>query len=200
MLGAGGTVRPRWVEGKPDWFPPEFDWVVGCTHSGMPKETEPVRNLVGANMSFRRSALEEVGGFSNDLGRIGTLPVGCEETDLSIRIGQRWPQAEIVYDPAAGVDHVVPGARARTAYFLERCSAEGRSKALLTQLIGTDDGLESERSYVRRTLPLGFLNGFRDAARGDISGLARAAMIVVGLLATSAGYVRARLRRGEARL
>ena len=200
VLGAGGTVRPRWVEGKPDWFPPEFDWVVGCTHSGMPKETEPVRNLVGANMSFRRSALEEVGGFSNDLGRIGTLPVGCEETDLSIRIGQRWPQAEIVYDPAAGVDHVVPGARARTAYFLERCSAEGRSKAVLTQLVGTDDGLESERSYVRRTLPLGFLNGFRDAARGDISGLARAAMIVVGLLATSAGYVRARLRRGEARL
>ena len=200
VVGAGGTVRPRWVEGKPDWFPPEFDWVVGCTHSGMPKETEPVRNLVGANMSFRRSALEEVGGFSNDLGRIGTLPVGCEETDLSIRIGQRWPQAEIVYDPAAGVDHVVPGARARTAYFLERCSAEGRSKAVLTQLVGTDDGLESERSYVRRTLPLGFLNGFRDAARGDISGLARAAMIVVGLLATSAGYLRARLRRGEARL
>jgi glucosyl-dolichyl phosphate glucuronosyltransferase len=200
VLGAGGTVRPRWVEGKPDWFPPEFDWVVGCTHSGMPRETEPVRNLVGANMSFRRSALEEVGGFSHELGRVGTLPVGCEETDLSIRIGQRWPQAEIVYDPAAGVDHVVPAARGRAGYFLERCSAEGRSKAVLTQLVGSRNGLESERSYARRTLPLGFLKGLRDAVRGDPSGLARAAMIVVGLLATSAGYLRTRLRRGDARL
>src|SRR4029077_6201031 len=54
VVGAGGTVRPRWVEGKPGWFPPEFDWVVGCTHSGMPQTLEPVRNLVGANMSFRR--------------------------------------------------------------------------------------------------------------------------------------------------
>ena len=168
VLGAGGTVRPRWVEGKPDWFPPEFDWVVGCTHSGMPRKTEPVRNLVGANMSFRRSTLEEVGGFSHDLGRVGTLPVGCEETDLSIRVGQR--------------------------------SAEGRSKAVLTRLVGSRNGLESERSYARRTLPLGFLKGLRDAARGDLSGLARAAMIVVGLLATSAGYLRTRLRRGEARL
>jgi len=200
VLGAGGTVRPRWVEGKPDWFPPEFDWVVGCTHSGMPREVEPVRNLVGANMSFRRFALEEVGGFSHDLGRVGTLPVGCEETDLSIRIAQRWPRAEIVYDPAAGVDHVVPAARGRAAYFLERCTAEGRSKAVLTRLVGSRDGLESERSYVRSTLPLGFLNGLRDAARGDLSGVARAAMIVVGLLATSAGYLRVRLRRGEVRL
>jgi hypothetical protein len=70
----------------------------------------------------------------------------------------------------------------------------------LTQLVGSRNGLESERSYARRTLPLGFLKGLRDALRGDLSGLARAAMIVVGFLATSAGYLRMRLRRGEARL
>jgi glycosyltransferase involved in cell wall biosynthesis/GT2 family glycosyltransferase len=192
VYGAGGTVRPRWVEGKPGWFPPEFDWVVGCTHSGMPRQLEPVRNLVGANMSFRRQPLIEVGGFSHDLGRVGTLPVGCEETDLSIRVHQRWPEAEILYDPAAAVDHVVPGSRGRVRYFLDRCRAEGRSKAVLTGMVGSDDGLSSERSYVRRTLPLGFLRDLGDALRGDPSGLGRAAMIVVGLAATTADYLRVR--------
>lgn len=192
VLGAGGAVRPRWLEGKPGWFPPEFDWVVGCTHSGMPAERSPVRNLVGANMSFRRQPLLKVGGFSHDLGRVGTLPVGCEETDLSIRIGQRWPGAEIVYDPAAAVDHVVPPARGRVSYFLERCAAEGRSKAVLTTMVGSRDGLASERSYVRRTLPLGFLRDLRDALGGDLGGLGRAAMLALGLATTTAGYLRVR--------
>ncbi|HEY0317904.1 MAG TPA: glycosyltransferase [Solirubrobacterales bacterium] len=192
VLGAGGTVRPRWLEGKPGWFPPEFDWVVGCTHSGMPSERAPVRNLVGANMSFRRQPLVEVGGFSHELGRVGTLPVGCEETDLSIRIGRRWPQAEIVYDPAAAVDHVVPPARGKLRYFLQRCAAEGRSKAVLTGMVGSQDGLSSERSYVHRTLPLGFLHGLRDALRGELAGLGRAGMLGVGLATTTLGYLRVR--------
>jgi glycosyltransferase involved in cell wall biosynthesis/GT2 family glycosyltransferase len=192
VLGAGGAVRPRWLEGQPGWFPPEFDWVVGCTHSGMPQELSPVRNLVGANMSFRRAPLLEVGGFSHDLGRVGTLPVGCEETDLSIRVHQRWPQAEILYDPAAKVEHVVPPSRGKLSYFLDRCRAEGRSKAVLTGMVGAEDGLSSERSYVRRTLPLGFLRDLRDTFKGDAGGVGRAAMIVVGLAATSFDYLRVR--------
>jgi glycosyltransferase involved in cell wall biosynthesis/GT2 family glycosyltransferase len=192
VLGAGGAVRPRWVEGKPGWFPPEFDWVVGCTHSGMPQQLEPVRNLVGANMSFRRQPLLDVGGFSHDLGRVGTLPVGCEETDLSIRVHQRWPEAEILYDPAAEVEHVVPASRGKVRYFLDRCRAEGRSKAVLSGMVGSDDGLSSERTYVRRTLPLGFLRDLGDAAKGDAGGFGRAAMIFVGLAATTVDYLRVR--------
>jgi glycosyltransferase involved in cell wall biosynthesis len=192
VLGAGGTVRPRWLEGKPAWFPPEFDWVVGCTHSGMPRQLEPVRNLVGANMSFRRQPLVEVGGFSHELGRVGTLPVGCEETDLSIRVHQRWPEARILYDPGAAVEHVVPPARGKVRYFLDRCRAEGRSKAVLSGMVGTGDGLSSERTYVRRTLPLGVLRDLGAVFKGDFSGPSRAAMIVVGLAATTADYLRVR--------
>ena len=197
VLGAGGTVRPRWVEGKPGWFPPEFDWVVGCTHSGMPQQLEPVRNLVGANMSFRRQPLLDVGGFSHELGRVGTLPVGCEETDLSIRVHQRWPEAEILYDPAAAVEHVVPPARGKVRYFIDRCRAEGRSKAVLSGMVGTADGLSSERSYVRRTLPLGVLRDLGAVFKGDFSGPSRAAMIVVGLAATSVDYLRVRTGLAE---
>jgi glycosyltransferase involved in cell wall biosynthesis/GT2 family glycosyltransferase len=189
VLGAGGTVRPAWVAGKPSWFPPEFDWVVGCTHSGMPKQREAVRNLVGANMSLRREALLEAGGFRHELGRIGTIPAGCEETDLCIRVGKLWPEGKILYDPAAAVDHYVPATRGTREYFTSRCRGEGRSKAVLAGLVGSESGLEAERTYTSRTLPLGVLRGVGDALRGDFSGLSRAAMIVTGLLTTTAGYV-----------
>lgn len=188
VLGVGGTVRPRWLEGRPRWFPDEFDWVVGCTHSGMPRERTVVRNLVGANMSFRRDVLAEVGGFRRGLGRVGATPLGCEETDLCIRVGERWPDSLIVYSPMVSVDHVVPPARSRLRYFAARCAAEGRSKAVLTRLNGSKSGLASERVYVRRTLPLGLIQGVREALRGDPSGLARAAMLGVGLLTTTVGY------------
>jgi glucosyl-dolichyl phosphate glucuronosyltransferase len=192
VLGAGGTVRPEWSAGRPPWFPPEFDWVVGCTHSGMPRRREPVRNLVGANMSFRREALVEAGGFRHELGRIGKIPAGCEETDLCIRIGQRHPEGEIVYDPEAIVDHHVPAERGSLDYFSSRCRGEGRSKAILTALVGSDSGLSAERSYVRRTLPGGFLRGLAAPFRGDLSGPRRAAAIVFGLGSTTAGYLGAR--------
>ena len=192
VLGAGGAVRPAWAAGRPGWFPAEFDWVVGCTHSGMPREGTAVRNLVGANMSFRREALVEVGGFRHELGRIGTIPSGCEETDLCIRIGRRWPQGTILYDPAAVVDHLVPPERGKLGYFLSRCRGEGRSKAVLSALVGSDSGLSAERSYVRGTLPLGFLRYLAGTLRGELSGLARAGMLAVGLLSTSAGYLSAR--------
>ena len=193
VVGVGGTVRPLWEDGRPSWFPAEFDWVVGCTHSGMPSRTEPVRNLVGANMSFRREALVEVGGFRHELGRVGTIPAGCEETDLCIRISERWPEGEIRYDPDAVVDHLVPAARGTAKYFTSRCRGEGRSKAILAKLVGSQSGLEAERSYVRRTLPLGFLRDLGDTLRGDFAGLSRAAMLVVGLTTTTAGYGSAQL-------
>jgi glycosyltransferase involved in cell wall biosynthesis len=195
VLGVGGTIRPRWVEGRPWWFPDEFDWVVGCTHSGMPQQRSRVRNLVGANMSFRRHVLIDVGGMRPELTRLGTVPVGPEDTDLCIRIGQMWPDGVILYDPAIEVDHTVPRARSRISYFVTRCAAEGRSKAVLGRFVGTDSGLSDERAYVRRTLPLGVIRGVRKVFRGDPNAAARAAMIVVGLLITSVGYLVGFLRR-----
>jgi glycosyltransferase involved in cell wall biosynthesis/GT2 family glycosyltransferase len=200
VLGVGGAVRPAWEKERPGWFPPEFDWVVGCTHSGMPQEPATVRNLVGANMSFRREVLTEVGGFRHELGRVGTIPAGCEETDLCIRIRHRRPDGEILYDPAAAVDHAVPVSRSTLSYFVSRCRGEGRSKAILTGLVGSDSGLEEERSYVRRTLPRGVMRGIGDALRGRPSGMARAATIASGLFTTAASYAMAgRQRRRLAR-
>jgi glycosyltransferase involved in cell wall biosynthesis len=199
VIGVGGTSEPVWPGKRPAWFPVEFDWVVGCTYRGMPEQTSQVRNLIGSNMSLRRDVLEQLGGFRSGIGRAGMRPVGCEETELCIRAAQRWPDTLLLYEPRARVSHRVSPGRATWKYFRSRCFSEGLSKALVSRLVGADDGLATERAYVRRTLPLGVVHGLSDAVcRQDLGGLARAAAISTGLLTTAAGYVLGRLLRVDA--
>lgn len=188
VLGVGGAIEPAWVEGRPPWFPKEFDWVVGCTYQGMPVTPQPVRNLIGCNMSFKREVFAAVGGFRDGIGRIGVRPVGCEETELCIRINQRWPNSKLLYDPRARVRHLVPSQRGTWHYFRSRCYSEGLSKALVAQFVGTKDGLASERTYTFRTLPQGVLRNVMQVFRLDFNGLRRAGAIIAGLGITTAGY------------
>jgi glycosyltransferase involved in cell wall biosynthesis len=193
VMAVGGAVVPEWLGGRPRWFPPEFDWVVGCSHPGMPATRLDVRNLIGANMSLRKEAVARLGGFEAGLGRVGRVPRGCEETELCIRIRSHWPRGRIVYDPSVVVQHSVPAERATLRYYLSRCRAEGRSKALLCALVGRRAGLSEERRYTRRTLPAGVGRGLLDLVKSaDAAGAARAALIVVGLGATFGGYVEGR--------
>jgi glycosyltransferase involved in cell wall biosynthesis len=188
-LGIGGAIEPLWTGGQAPWFPAEFGWVVGCSYRGMPGSTATVRNLIGANMSLRREVFAVVGDFSGALGRVGSRPVGCEETELCIRARQHWPGRFFLYEPRARVHHRVPAARVRWRYFLARCYAEGLSKAQVVRLVGPDDGLATERTYTFRTLPQGVLRGLADGLwRRDAAGFARAAAIVAGLAATTLGY------------
>ena len=198
VLGVGGAIDPSWTAGRPAGFPEEFGWVVGCSYAGLPAEATPVRNLIGANMSIRRSVFDAVGGFTSGIGRVGTRPVGCEETELCIRARQRIPGGEFVFEPRARVRHAVPADRATWAYFRSRCFAEGVSKAQVAAAAGARDGLSTERTYVVRTPPAGVLRGVRDALRGDASGLVRAAGIVSGLVLTAAGYLAGAVRMERA--
>lgn len=191
VLGVGGRIDPLWVAGtRPACFPSEFDWVVGCTYRGMPERTSDVRNVIGANMSLRHGVLVATGGFRVGIGRVGSRPVGCEETELCIRAGQQFDHGRFIFEPGARVLHRVPPQRAGWRYFRDRCMAEGYSKALVTRCVGTRDGLSSERHYALRTLPAGVARGMGDALRrGDPSGLGRGTAIAAGLALTSAGYV-----------
>lgn len=189
VVGVGGHVEPVWAGGRPAWFPSEFGWVVGCSYRGQPTSTTAVRNPIGANMSFRRDAINAVGGFSPVVGRVGTRPVGCEETELSIRVVQRDPEARIVLEPGARVRHHVPAERARWSYFRRRCWAEGLSKAAVSGLTDPRSALATERGYVLSTLPRGAADGLGAAwGGGPPGGARRAASIVAGLAITGAGY------------
>jgi GT2 family glycosyltransferase len=194
VLGVGGRVVPRFEAGRPTWLPPEFDWVVGCTYVGHRATPGPVRNLIGANMSVRRSVIDEIGGFRHSLGRTASLPAGCEETELFIRAGQHDPDGLIWYEPAAAVDHNVPASRTTREYFRSRCFAEGISKTQIARLVGTQDGLASERAYTTRALPRAIVRDLARSVRsGDRAGVARAGTVVRGIATTATGYLAARV-------
>ena len=195
VLGVGGAIEPVW-EKRPRWFPAEFGWVVGCTYRGLPPQRAAVRNLIGASMSFRRELFSEFGGFRNGIGRVGTRPVGCEETEFCLRVGRLRPGGRFVYQPLAVVHHRVPARRARWRYFLARCYGEGLSKALIVRAAGFRRGLAAERTYTARALTSGFCSALLGALTfRERSGFLRAAAIVAGLAAAAAGFCSGQLRR-----
>jgi hypothetical protein len=195
VIGVGGGVLPAWQAPRPAWFPDEFLWVVGCSYTGLPTARADVRNPIGANMSFRRDAFAVAGGFDTGIGRLGADAAGCEETEFAIRARAALPGSRVVLEPAAVCRHTVPAARLDRGYFRRRCRAEGRSKAVVARLAGAEAALETERTYVVRTLPRAVLRGLRDALTGDLGGLARACAVVEGTALTALAYLGAR-RRG----
>jgi hypothetical protein len=151
-------------------------------------------------MSFRRDAALGIGGFRSGFGRVGSVPLGCEETEFCIRLRQRWPNQVLIYQPRARVAHRVPAERGRLRYLARRCYSEGLSKAQVTRSLGSHDGLSTERKYVLRTLPQAVVRGFAEFARGEgPGGLKRSAAVVTGLLLTAGGYCHGRLRHALAR-
>ena len=190
ILGVGGSVIPLWPEQRANWFPEEFLWVVGCTYRGMPQSGGRIRNPIGANMAFRREVFEGVGGFLSNIGRVGTRPIGCEETELCIRARQHWPQRGFLYKPEAYVSHRIPGNRLTWSYFRTRCYGEGLSKAFVTRSVGIEDGLASERTYTFKILPEAIWRGFVETfVTRDLSGITRSAAIITGLTITALGYL-----------
>ena len=200
VVAVGGVAHPRFPGGRRPGLLPgdadtdargELDWIVGCTYTGQPARPASVRNLMGCNMSVRRSVFGDVGGFAEDLGRIGRNPLGCEETELCIRARQAYRRAgrdaRVVFEPAAAVDHRVGTERVRWSYLRRRCWSEGLSKAAVARLVGSDDALSTERAYVARVLPRAVVREL--AARRPVS----AGAVVAALAFTTAGYLRGRL-------
>ncbi|MBV9922194.1 MAG: glycosyltransferase family 2 protein [Pseudonocardia sp.] len=206
VQAVGGVAHPRWATWpnggrRPNLLPAAFpfdgdatgelDWIVGCTYTGQPTAAAEVRNLMGCNMSFRRGVFERVGGFAEEIGRIGKNPLGCEETELCIRARQSYARAgekiRIVFEPRAQVDHRVSYDRVEWAYLRRRSWAEGLSKAAVSKLVGFEDALSTERDYVAKVLPTAVLRELRQRR------MTSATAVVTALAWTTAGYIRGRL-------
>ncbi len=188
VLGVGGPIIPQWPENRPGWLPAEFDWTLGCSYKGENLNPGEIRNLIGCNMSFRRQALLLAGLFDENLGRNGDNGAGGEETDLARRLLAMFPGSWLAHAPGAEVRHVIETHRTRFSYFVKRCLAEGRSKALLA------DGLSRERDFVLKRLTGAFFgNIWAGLTFRERHGLQRAAAIVIGTGAAGATYLWSRL-------
>ena len=193
VLGVGGQVKPVWQTGRPNWFPPEFDWVVGCSYRGMPTQRSQVRNFNGAIMSMRRRLLVESGGFDAGLSRIGTLSLSFEEREICARLQRRYLDGVYLYEPMAMVRRHVPRARTTCSYYRSRCYAEGLSKAVVRGLAGPEWHMSSEKSYLRSIIPRAIGRNLVRTLRGQPSGIACVLALAAGLLMNGIGYTAGRI-------
>lgn len=192
VVAVGGAVEAQWQTGEaPSWFPREFGWVVGCDYRGLPGHGQAIRNPIGAAMAVRRDALTEINGFSPELGRVGTLPVGCEETLMGVSLRQRFPHLEIVRDTTFRVAHHIPAARMTFTYFVRRCFHEGASKAVLSRISGHQLALSSERDYTTRILTSGLWHSRTNPLR--------ALALIAGFTVTAFGFTSGTVRQLRSR-
>jgi glycosyltransferase involved in cell wall biosynthesis len=187
VAGVGGWVEPHWEVEEPEWLPSTFYWVLGCSYRGLPGDGATIRNPIGASMALRREVFA-VGGFTSGIGRVGRVPLGCEETELCIRYGVRHPEERFVLARSSIVHHRVPASRATWHYVWTRCWAEGLSKAAVSSLVGATSGLAAERRHVARAIPAELIENLRGPdRRADSAG--RIGVLVGGTLVAAAGWL-----------
>lgn len=191
VVGVGGRMIPLWAGSRPRWFPHEFDWAVGASYRGMPEKAARVRNVWGCNMAVRRHVFDSIGGFREDLSKVGARS-RPEDTDLCLRAVAVQARGTWIYEPTGVAGHRVPLKRTTFGYFLYRCIHEGWGKAALAALNGTSESTSAEWLYTHRVLPEGIVRGLRDIVRGDVSGGMRSIAIVAGFSFTVAGFLTGR--------
>ena len=180
VMAVGGAPLPEFEAARPGWFPLEFDWVFGCAYSGLPESQAPVARLIGANMSVRRLALAEIGGFHSD---------NHDDMDMCHRLRDLRPAEQIIYEPMARVHHFVPAARTTWAYFWRRCFFVNKGKVAAFQQMEGAANLSADIGFVGRALSHGVSRGLRQASKGDAWGAVRAATILAGIVLAGSGHL-----------
>lgn len=126
----GGTCRAAFDGPRPRWLSPRLLQLAGITRFGdAPREARSSAEWpFGANMAFRRAALEAAGTFSETLGRRGTSLLSGEDSEMVERV--RAAGWRVWLEPAAVVDHTVHAERCRGRYYWRRLWWNGISRAV----------------------------------------------------------------------
>ena len=147
VVGLTGPAYPSWVGGPIEWFPSEFDWLIGCTRWFTADSPVRVSNCWGMNMAFRRRGLLDVGGFSitskessrylrpgsgfhsDEAFKHGEM---AEDVDVSLRILQV-TKGTLYYIPEMKVFNKVYPYRLSKHYIITRSSWVGYSRRNATR-------------------------------------------------------------------
>ena len=149
-IAVGGRMVADWVAGKPEFLPAEFYWLIGVTYKGFAEPGEEVRNTFGSNISFKRSVLEELGGFEPAVGRQGDNKLQAHETEFCARMQREYGQG-VIYNPNAIVKHKVFDFRTNKQWLGKRAFWQGYSKRALEVLV-PETTTDEESAFLRQLL------------------------------------------------
>jgi glycosyltransferase involved in cell wall biosynthesis len=184
-VAVGGAPLPEYETGRPSWFPANFDWVFGCAYEGMPTKLAPLGHLIGANMSVRLKAFEQVDGFHS---------IDFDDLDLCMRVAAAFPDGRVLFEPKAVVHHYVPAERVAWRYFWRRCFFVNREKVQAFAAMGPAADLGAERAFVRRALTTQVRAAISEAARGRSQALVQLAVMMLGIGLAGLGNLVGRVR------
>lgn len=122
----GGIYRPYYFERKPDWF---LDMYMVLDNGPEARWLKPGEYLFGGNMVFQKEWLDQIGGFSLEIGRVGENQEYGEETELQQRAVTNG--ARLWYDPQLIIYHYTHPDRMRVRWFLQSAWFHGKAKAQL---------------------------------------------------------------------
>lgn len=148
-IAVGGDVRPDWQVKKPDFFPEEFYWLVGCVEPGFAEDGEEVRNTYGSNISYRREEFLEVGGYDPNTGRKGDKHLQAHEAPVGIRLLERYGRG-MVYTEDAVVHHKLFGYRGDFRWLVFRSFWQGYSKRVMDLLY--PDAPDDKSTYLKQLM------------------------------------------------
>lgn len=119
----GGPYRPFYNTTKPPWYRDSYGsyeggssvrWLAGDEY------------LSGTNMFIRRTVLEELGGFSPEVGMAGNRLGYGEETIIQQRFRRERPGEGIYYEPRLGVSHLVRSEKMKLLWCARQMFISGR--------------------------------------------------------------------------
>jgi len=125
----GGRCRLLFSGDPPGWLGPAFRTNLAEVELGEERKVLTEKYpLYGANLSFRKSTLQDCGGFLEQVGRTESNLLSGEETLLIQKI--TGAGGKIVYEPTASVQHRIGAERLCWDYFQRIAKGEGQSMAL----------------------------------------------------------------------
>ncbi|WP_338738476.1 glucosyl-dolichyl phosphate glucuronosyltransferase [Haloplanus salilacus] len=148
-IAVGGDVKPDWQTEKPDFFPEEFYWLVGCVEPGFAEDGEEVRNTYGSNISYRREQFLEVGGYDPNTGRKGDKHLQAHEAPVGIRLLKEYGKG-MVFTEDAVVHHKLFDYRGEFGWLVSRSFWQGYSKRVMDLLY--PDAPDDKSAYLKQLL------------------------------------------------
>lgn len=128
----GGRILPHWEAPLPQWWPESLRGVLTIIEwdgSGEPgHDTPPGVAVYGANMAFRTASLRAIGGFPEELGRVGNRLLSGEEVEVLDRLCARGER--VFYEGGVTVHHSIQRERLRPEWLLSRIHWQGATDAL----------------------------------------------------------------------
>jgi len=145
----GGKVSPKFLGTRPDWLSEKLLGHLSMVNLGNTRRLITANEwVVGANVAYRANVLRSAGGFSTNLGRVGSAGLlSSEETDIANRLAAAGYKTG--YDPDAAVLHVVDESRTNQAWFARRFAWQAVS-AVLSNQVGDKAQVElAERAIMK---------------------------------------------------